>query len=103
MILVNGTIGDHGAAILQERADLGFATKIASDCQPLNGLVASLLASCPEVRCLRDATRGGVATVLSAFAAASRLCLRIRETALPIRNEVRGVRAPARALCKCKP
>jgi hydrogenase expression/formation protein HypE len=91
VILVNGTIGDHGVAILQERADLGFATKIASDCQPLNGLVATLLASCPEVHCLRDATRGGVATVLNEFAAASRQCLRIRETDLPIRDEVRGV------------
>ena len=91
VILVNGTIGDHGVAILQERADLGFATKIASDCHPLNGLVATLLASCPEVHCLRDATRGGVATVLNEFAAASRQCLRIRETDLPIRDEVRGV------------
>jgi hydrogenase expression/formation protein HypE len=50
-----------------------------------------LLASCPEVHYLRDATRGGVATVLNEFAAASRLCLRIRETDLPIRDEVRGV------------
>jgi hydrogenase expression/formation protein HypE len=90
-ILVNGTIGDHGVAILQERADLGLAVKIASDCQPLNGLIAALLASCPEVHCLRDATRGGVATVLNEFAAASRLCLRIRETELPIGDEVRGV------------
>ncbi len=90
-ILVNGTIGDHGVAILQERADLGLAAKIASDCQPLNGLIAALLKSCTEVHCLRDATRGGVATVLNEFAAASRLCLRIRETALPIRDEVRGV------------
>ena len=90
-ILVNGTIGDHGVAILQARADLGFATKVASDCRPLNGLVATLLATCPEVHCLRDATRGGVATVLNEFAAATRLCLRIRETALPIRDEVRGV------------
>jgi hydrogenase expression/formation protein HypE len=90
-ILVNGTIGDHGIAILQERADLGLVAKIASDCQPLNGLIAALLASCPEVHCLRDATRGGVATVLNEFAAASRLSLRIRETAVPIRDEVRGV------------
>jgi hydrogenase expression/formation protein HypE len=90
-ILVNGTIGDHGVAILQERADLGLAAKIASDCQPLNGLVAALLASCPKVHCLRDATRGGVATVLNEFAAASGLCLRIRETALPINDQVRGV------------
>jgi hydrogenase expression/formation protein HypE len=64
-ILVNGTIGDHGVAILQERADLGLDAKIASDCQPLNGLVAAMLASCPEVHCLRDATRGGVVTVLN--------------------------------------
>ena len=90
-ILVSGTIGDHGVAILQERADLGLAVKIASDCQPLNGLIVALVESCPEVHCLRDATRGGVATVLNEFAAASRLCLGVRETALPIRDEVRGV------------
>jgi hydrogenase expression/formation protein HypE len=90
-ILVNGTLGDHGIAIMQERADLGLAATIASDCQPLNGLVASLMEACPDVHCLRDATRGGVATVLNEFAAASRLCIRIRETALPIRDEVRGV------------
>jgi hydrogenase expression/formation protein HypE len=90
-ILVNGTIGDHGVAILQARSDLGLAVEIASDCQPLNGLAATLLEACPAVHCLRDATRGGVATVLNEFAAASRLCLRIRETALPVRNEVRGV------------
>ena len=90
-ILVNGTIGDHGVAILQERADLGLAAKISSDCQPLNGLVETLLATCPNVHCLRDATRGGVATVLNEFAAASRFCLRVVETALPISDEVRGV------------
>lgn len=90
-ILVNGTLGDHGTAILQQRADLGLAARIASDCRPLNGLVAALLAACPDVHCLRDATRGGVATVLNEFAGASGRCLRVVERELPVADEVRGV------------
>ncbi len=91
LILVNGLLGDHGAAVLNARGDLALEAEIASDCQPLNGLIDALLAACPGVRCLRDATRGGIATVLNEFAQASDLCLRIDERALPIRDEVRGM------------
>jgi hydrogenase expression/formation protein HypE len=91
VILVNGVLGDHGAAVLNARGDLALDTEIASDCQPLNGLVEALLDACPEVRCLRDATRGGLATVLNEFAQAADVCMRVDERALPIREEVKGM------------
>jgi hydrogenase expression/formation protein HypE len=62
VILVNGFLGDHGAAVLNARGDLALETGIESDCQPLNDLIDALLEACPTVRCLRDATRCGVAT-----------------------------------------
>jgi hydrogenase expression/formation protein HypE len=90
-ILVSGFIGDHGATILNARGDLGVEAPLRSDTQPLHGLVRSLLAACPDVHCLRDATRGGVATVLNEFAQASRATLQIDEARLPLREAVRGV------------
>ena len=90
-ILVSGFIGDHGATILNARGELGVEAPLRSDTQPLHGLVRSLLAACPDVHCLRDATRGGVATVLNEFAQASRATLRIDEARLPLREAVRGV------------
>lgn len=91
VVLINGHIGDHGAAIVGARGDLAIENNIASDCCALNSLIADLLASCPDTHCLRDATRGGVATVLSEFAAASKVCIKIDEKALPVRAEVRGI------------
>lgn len=91
VILVNGRLGDHGAAVLNARGDLALEADIASDCQALNGLVDTLLKACPGVRCLRDATRGGVATVLNEFALACGLCLHIDENAVPVREAVKGM------------
>jgi hydrogenase expression/formation protein HypE len=91
VILVNGYLGDHGAAVLNARGDLALEAAIDSDCQPLNGLIDALLDACPEVRCLRDATRGGIATVLNEFAQAADVGMRIDERALPIRDEVNGM------------
>jgi len=91
LVLINGFIGDHGAAIVGAREDLSIESDIESDCQPLNRLIESLLAVCPQVHCMRDATRGGIATVLNEFAISSRCCIKIDETAIPIRNEVRGM------------
>ncbi|HUA77799.1 MAG TPA: hydrogenase expression/formation protein HypE, partial [Acetobacteraceae bacterium] len=65
VVLVNGLLGDHGAAILAARGDLALETPIESDCAALNGLIAALLESAPGIRSLRDATRGGIATVLN--------------------------------------
>lgn len=89
-VIVSGTLGDHGIAILIARNLLALEAEVASDCQPLNGLVGAMLRSCPAIRCLRDATRGGVATVLNEFAAASGTGIRIRERDLPLREPVRG-------------
>lgn len=90
VVLVNGFLGDHGAAILVARGELALSTAIVSDCQPLNGLVDAILSVCPQVRALRDATRGGLATVLNEFASSSRRGICLEEAALPIREEVTG-------------
>lgn len=89
-ILVNGFIGDHGAAIADARGEMALESDIESDCQALNGLIEAMLTVCPDIHSLRDATRGGVATVLNEFAEASGTCMRIDETAVPVRTEVRG-------------
>ena len=90
VVIVNGTLGDHGTAILIARQQLALQSDVQSDCQPLNGLVAAMLAACPGIHCLRDATRGGVATVLNEFAISSQVAIRLDETALPLREEVKG-------------
>ncbi len=90
-ILVNGFIGDHGAAIVDARDELALENPIESDCQPLADLVRVMLDACPNLHCLRDATRGGIATVINEFAQASGCAMRLDESALPIRDEVRGI------------
>lgn len=91
VVLINGYIGDHGAAIVGARGDLAIENDIHSDCQPLNHLIQTLLKVCPNVHCMRDATRGGVASVLNEFAISSRVCIKLQETAIPVRTEVRGM------------
>src|SRR5262249_20079372 len=73
VVIVNGVLGDHGIAILIARNQLALEADVSSDCQPLDGLVAAMLAVCPSLHCLRDATRGGVATVLTEFAQDSKV------------------------------
>ena len=68
VILVNGLLGDHGAAILGARGDMALETAIESDCAALHGLIETLLAAAPGTRAMRDATRGGLATVLNEIA-----------------------------------
>jgi hydrogenase expression/formation protein HypE len=91
VILVNGYLGDHGTAILIARGELALETTIESDCQPLNHLIDKIIEVCPNIRALRDATRGGVATVLNEFAMSSEVGIRLFEPELPIREEVQGV------------
>ena len=91
VILVNGSIGDHGVAILSARGDLALDVSVESDSQALQGLVQAMLAVCPDIRCMRDATRGGLATVLNEFAQASNVCMYIDEASVPVRDEVKGV------------
>ena len=90
VVLVNGLLGDHGAAILGARGDLALDSPIESDCAPLHDLIAALLEAAPETRFMRDPTRGGVATVLNEIAEAAQVTIEIDETATPIRDEVRG-------------
>ena len=89
-ILVNGLMGDHGAAILCARGDMALTTPIESDCAALHGLIDTLLAAAPGTRFLRDATRGGLATVLNEVADASQVGILIDENDVPLRAEVRG-------------
>ena len=91
VIIVNGYLGDHGAAITVARGELALESSIKSDCQPLNGLVEAILTVCPEIHAMRDATRGGLATVLNEFALSSEVGIRLYEQALPVREEVQGV------------
>ena len=91
VILINGYLGNHGAAIFVAREDLALTTTIESDCQPLNGLIEAILQVCPEVRAMRDATRGGLATVLNEFAQTAGVGIRINEDVLPIQEEVAGL------------
>lgn len=90
-VLINGTIGDHGIAVLAAREGLELESDIKSDCAPLNGLVAELLGEGEAVRVLRDPTRGGVATTLKEIALQSRVGITLREDSLPFNSAVRGV------------
>jgi hydrogenase expression/formation protein HypE len=90
VVLVNGVLGDHGAAILGARGDLLLDSPIESDCAALHGLVQALLAAAPGTRALRDATRGGIATVLNEIAEASDVGVEIDDERTPLRREVRG-------------
>lgn len=90
-VLVSGPIGEHGITIMLARGDLDIESDLVSDTAPLHGLTAALLAALPEgVRCLRDATRGGVATILNEIARASDVAVVVDESAVPVRPEVRG-------------
>jgi len=89
-ILVSGPIGDHGITIMLARGELDLVSDIRSDTAPLHGLVDSLLGATGEVRCMRDATRGGVATILNEIAAAAGVSMVVDENAVPVRAEVRG-------------
>ena len=91
VVVINGYIGDHGAAIVDARGDMALQNTIETDCQPLNSLITAMLAVCPDIHCMRDATRGGIATVLNEFAQSSQVCIRLKETAIPMREEVRGM------------
>ncbi len=90
VFLVNGMLGDHGAAILNARGDMALSTPIKSDCAALHGLIHGLIDVCPSVRFIRDATRGGLATVLNEVAEASAVGIEIVERLTPIREEVKG-------------
>jgi hydrogenase expression/formation protein HypE len=89
-ILVSGTIGDHGIAIMSVREGIEFETVLESDTAPLTGLVRAMLATYPGIRAMRDPTRGGLSSALNELAVASRVGVRLVEAAIPVRPEVRG-------------
>ncbi|MEU8323836.1 hydrogenase expression/formation protein HypE [Nonomuraea sp. NPDC048881] len=89
-VIVSGPIGEHGVTIMISRGELDIEADLASDTAPLNGVVAALLDAVPGVRVLRDATRGGVATVLNELARSSRLGIVVEESAVPVRPVVNG-------------
>ncbi|MGV1098335.1 hydrogenase expression/formation protein HypE [Thiovibrio sp. JS02] len=89
-IIVSGTIGDHGMAILTSREGLSFQSRVESDTAALNGLVATMLSASSRIHALRDPTRGGLATTLNEFAASSQVGIRLVEEAIPVRPAVRS-------------
>jgi hydrogenase expression/formation protein HypE len=89
-ILVSGTIGDHGIAILSVREGIEFETVLESDTAPLADLTRVMLEACPSIRCMRDPTRGGLSSALNELAAASRVGVEIHEASMPVRPEVSG-------------
>lgn len=95
-ILLSGYIGDHGMAIMSQRENLEFEGAIASDCASLHSLVSNMLGSCAEagmadaIHCLRDPTRGGVATTLNEIATQSHVGMLLHEQSVPVRETVRG-------------
>lgn len=90
-VLVSGPIGDHGITVMIARGELDIECDVVSDTAPLHDLVAALLDAVPQgVRCLRDATRGGVATILNELAVASKVAVAMDEAAVPVREDVMG-------------
>ena len=89
-VIISGTLGDHGLAILSTRQGLSFETPIVSDCASLNHIIVELLQTVPDVHVLRDPTRGGLATTLNEIAIASNVTCELIEDAIPVRPEVKG-------------
>jgi hydrogenase expression/formation protein HypE len=91
VVMVSGPLGDHEIAVLMARGEFSLQGEIESDCAPLNGLVEAMLKACPDIHCLRDPTRGGLATVLWEIAASAKVGVVIDEGEVPIRDGVRAV------------
>jgi hydrogenase expression/formation protein HypE len=91
-ILLSGFLGDHEIAILSQREGFHFeGGGITSDCAPLNDLVGKMLDACVSIRCMRDPTRGGLATTLNEIASASNVGMMIEEEKIPVRESVKGI------------
>jgi len=91
VVIVNGFIGDHGMAILAAREELPFSADVKSDCAPLNHLIADILDTTDQVTFMRDATRGGLGTVICELAESRNAGILIEEKALPVRNAVKSM------------
>lgn len=89
-VILSGTLGDHGIAIMSVREGIEFETVLESDCAPLTDLVRVMLDACPTIRAMRDPTRGGASSALNELAEASGVGVVLDEASIPIRTEVRG-------------
>jgi hydrogenase expression/formation protein HypE len=89
-VLLSGTIGDHGTAVLSKRESLSFETELRSDSAALHGLVAEMVRAAPGIHAMRDPTRGGLAALLNEIARVSRVGIVVREDAIPVDTAVRG-------------
>ncbi len=90
VVLLSGTLGDHGIAVISTREGLSFSTDIQTDAAPLNALIAAVLEAAPDVRCFRDPTRGGLASTLNELASASEVSITVEESSVPVLDQVRG-------------
>ena len=91
VVILSGTIGDHGIAVLEARNELGFTSGIKSDVAPLNHLVEAILSTGSTIHVLRDPTRGGLATTLNEIASQSQVCITLNESSIPVTSEVMAV------------
>ena len=91
VVLLSGSLGDHAAAVLTARGEMGFEAQVESDVAPLNGLIETLLESAPSTHVLRDPTRGGLATTLNEIARQSRVNILLEEERLPVKPVVRSI------------
>jgi len=90
-ILLSGTLGDHEMAVLSKREGFTFQGDLQSDCTPLNDLAGKMLDACPSIRCMRDPTRGGLATTLNEIASMSDVGMVIEQEKIPVRESVKGI------------
>lgn len=90
-VLINGTVGDHGMAVLISREQFGFESSIESDCASLNKLISGILSSGADIKFMRDATRGGVATILNELASGMGFGVLVDEEKIPVTEEVRAL------------
>lgn len=89
-VLLSGAIGAHGVAVMLAREEIDFERPIYSDTAPLNGLVEDMLRASLDIHCMRDLTRGGLASALNEIARAARVGFRIHEDRIPVQDEVKG-------------
>ncbi len=89
-LILSGTVGDHGMAIMTSREGLSFQSKITSDCAALNSMIIAVLDAVPAIHAMRDPTRGGVAATLNELAVSSAVGIEINELSIPVKPDVRG-------------
>ncbi|HTY82317.1 MAG TPA: hydrogenase expression/formation protein HypE [Dehalococcoidales bacterium] len=89
-VIVSGTVGDHGIAVLSQREGLKFESPVVSDCAPLNGLVKEMLGAARNIHCMRDPTRGGLVVTLNDFAERSEVGIEIHENNIPVGKAVKA-------------